>query len=130
MSDVVKKPRSLFDIAINVMLIAALVYLGFRYSGLLYPSTKVNSSAQAQAIMYSTKWCPVCVEARGFFARNKISYVEYDIEASEKRRQQFYQLGGQGVPLVLVGETTIFGLQKSKILKAIRLLSADKQSTK
>ncbi len=114
-----KLKKSVFDKSINLLLIVLVLYFAYRYIGLLYPSSKVNSPAQATAIMYSTKWCPACIEARGFFSQNNIAYFEYDVDKSEQARKQFLQLGGQGVPLIRIGNKTIYGMQREKILQAI-----------
>lgn len=60
-------------------------------------------------IMYSTQWCPYCRKAHAYFKRHKISYVEYDIEASEQNLAKFRELNGNGVPLILVGDKRMQG---------------------
>lgn len=63
--------------------------------------------------MYATKWCPYCHRARGYFKRHSVSYVEYDIEASAENLARFRELGGTGVPLILVGEKRLHGFSPS-----------------
>lgn len=60
-------------------------------------------------VMYSTQWCPYCRQARAYFERHKIAYVEYDVEASAQNRAQFQALNGRGVPLILVGDKRMQG---------------------
>ena len=60
-------------------------------------------------IMYSTKWCPYCHRARAYFERHSIDYVEYDIEASAENLAKFRELGGRGLPLILVGDRRMEG---------------------
>ena len=60
-------------------------------------------------VMYSTQWCPYCRKARAYFERRKITYVEYDIEASAQNLAQFQALNGHGVPLILVGDKRLQG---------------------
>lgn len=122
-----KSVRSKFDKVLNILLIGLLIYYVYRYAGLLLPSSKVDNPVQATAIMYSTRWCPFCAEARGFFALHQISYYEYDINQSEQGRNEFIALGGQGVPLIKIGKTVIHGMQRSKILQAVQGKTAVKQ---
>jgi len=123
-----KKPLNKFEKILNILLILLALYYVYRYSGLLYPSTKVETPAQAQAILYSTKWCPFCIEMRGFFAKNKIRYFEYDINTSKENERRFLQLGGQGVPLTTIGNITIHGMQGDKVLQAMSIHNASKKA--
>ncbi len=63
----------------------------------------------APVTMYSTDWCGYCAKTRRFFERNKIAYIEYDIEKSEKAKLEYDQLGGVGVPIVLVKNKLVRG---------------------
>lgn len=60
-------------------------------------------------IMYSTKWCPYCHRAREYFERHSIDYIEHDIEASAENLAKFRELGGRGLPLILVGDRRMDG---------------------
>jgi len=53
-------------------------------------------------VMYTTQSCPYCQKARMYFRRHKIDYLEYDIDASPENLARFRDLGGTGVPLILV----------------------------
>jgi glutaredoxin len=63
-------------------------------------------------VMYATAWCPYCAQARAYFARNGIAYVEHDVEASAAAHAEFRRLGGRGVPLIFVGEERIDGFNE------------------
>jgi glutaredoxin len=64
---------------------------------------------QQPLTMYSTSWCGYCAKTRRFFVRNNIAYEEFDIEKSEKAKLEYDQLGGGGVPIVLVDEQVVRG---------------------
>ena len=66
-----------------------------------------------RVIMYSTSWCTYCKKARNYFERNRVRYVEYDIEESTRARKEFDQLGGRGVPLIVVGRTKMSGFSEA-----------------
>jgi glutaredoxin len=46
---------------------------------------------------------------REFFASNGIRYTEEDIEQSSTALQQHRKLGGNGVPLIVVGDEVVKG---------------------
>lgn len=75
-------------------------------------------------VLYATEWCGYCQQTRELFAVNGIHYVEYDIEKSPDRYQEYRELGGRGVPLVNVAGTVIRGYAPDLILTAVRERSA------
>ena len=68
----------------------------------------------AAVVMYSTPWCGVCKRAKRYFEGKGIAFTEKDIEARESWREEFDQLGGRGVPLILVGDRTMSGFSASR----------------
>jgi glutaredoxin len=65
-----------------------------------------------KVVMYSTSWCGYCKKARRYFKANNIPYREFDIEDSPKAKKRFKSLGGNGVPLILVGKNKISGFNE------------------
>ena len=63
----------------------------------------------ASITMYSTDWCGHCKNARAYFASKGIRYREIDVEKSESGRKEFKELGGGGVPLIIVGDKVMRG---------------------
>jgi glutaredoxin len=77
---------------------------------------KAPVTARVGAItMYSTSWCVHCKRARNFFAANHITYTEVDVEASEAGKRDFKELGGGGVPLILVGDKAMRGFDEQRM---------------
>ncbi|MES9969064.1 MAG: glutaredoxin family protein [Candidatus Thiodiazotropha sp.] len=66
-----------------------------------------------KVVMYSTKRCGYCKQAREYFKRNKIHYVEYDVETSQKGRRDYKKLKGTGVPIILVGKRRMNGFTEA-----------------
>jgi glutaredoxin len=74
---------------------------------------KSSASPAARGItMYSTSWCVHCKRARNYFKENGIRYNEVDVEASEANQKEFKELGGGGVPLILVGDKAMRGFSE------------------
>lgn len=62
-----------------------------------------------RVVMYSTRWCGYCKQARAYFKQNGIRFIEHDIERSADARRAYDRLGGKGVPLILVGDRRMSG---------------------
>lgn len=68
--------------------------------------------AKKKVVMYATSWCPYCSKARKYFRANHIPYTEYDIEKDATAKQRHQELGGGGVPLILVDKERIRGFSE------------------
>ena len=73
-------------------------------------------------VMYSTSWCGYCRQARRYFKSKGIKYVERDIERSRLAKRAYDRLGGNGVPLIVVGENQMSGFSARKFDRLYRLL--------
>jgi glutaredoxin len=73
------------------------------------PPPSTAAPGAAAITFYSTAWCPHCKRARSYFAQKGLEVREVDIEASEDGMREFREFGGQGVPLILVGEQRMRG---------------------
>ncbi|PKO37164.1 MAG: NrdH-redoxin [Betaproteobacteria bacterium HGW-Betaproteobacteria-6] len=69
----------------------------------------VAASEQPAVVLYATSWCGYCKMTREFFASNGIRYTEEDIEQSSTALLQHRKLGGNGVPLTVVGDEVVKG---------------------
>lgn len=67
-----------------------------------------------EVIMYATPWCGYCKKARRYFQQNNIAFREYDIESSSSAHRRFKQLGGNGVPLIVIGKKKISGFSVAR----------------
>ena len=76
-------------------------------------------------IIYSTPTCVYCKMAKDFFQKNGIAYVEHNVAADEKAREEMFTKSRQmGVPVIDVDGTIVVGFDK-KNLETL-LLSAKK----
>lgn len=73
-----------------------------------------KKAIQKDVIMYSAEWCGVCKKAKAYFQEKNISFIEYDIDTSEKGKNDFAKLGGRGVPIVFVGNKQMNGFSPAK----------------
>jgi len=71
------------------------------------------AKAKEKVRIYTTVWCGYCKKAKAHLATRGVPYDEVDVEASERGRSEFTQLGGRGVPVILVGNQRMDGFDAS-----------------
>ena len=76
---------------------------------------------QGTVEMFVTDWCGYCRKARQYMDANGIPYVTYDIEKDSAAKQRFQELGGGGVPLILIGSKKISGFSPEAVEYYLRL---------
>lgn len=86
------------------------------------PSDKpvvLHKSNPPEIVMFGTRNCPFCSQARQFFEKHNLPYTEHDIENSDKHRDLFYMMGGKGTPLIIVNKQIIHGFEEELIRKEL-----------
>lgn len=76
--------------------------------------------SRPQVVMYSAEWCGVCRRAKQYFSEQQIPYKELDIDKSKQAQEGFERLGGQGVPIILVGKRRMNGFSAARFEKMYR----------
>ena len=71
------------------------------------PTGKVRFSGAIE--MYVTDWCSACKMAEKYIASKNYPVVKYDIEKDKGAQLRYKELGGRGVPLILVGSNRMSG---------------------
>lgn len=70
--------------------------------------------------IFTTKTCIHCVMAKNFMKEKGIEFVEYNISTNEeKRNEAIGKYHAQGVPLIVVNETPIYGFKPEEILSLV-----------
>lgn len=65
--------------------------------------------------MYVTDWCPVCKKAEQYMSAKSYPFVAYDIEKDRAAMKRYQELGGRGVPLILLGNQKLSGFSSGAI---------------
>ena len=73
------------------------------------PPVSRNERFSGTVELYVTEWCGYCKKARSYLDSRGIPYVSYDIEKDSSARQRHKELGGRGVPLIIIGPNKMFG---------------------
>ena len=82
--------------------------------------TSAQAQEQPEVVLYATDWCGYCAATRQFFAANGIRYTELDIEKSSDAAAGHRRLGGNGVPLIVVGDEIVNGYNEALLRKLLR----------
>ncbi|MFL0809279.1 MAG: hypothetical protein K6L76_02575 [Agarilytica sp.] len=102
------------------------IVLAFQFRGTIMdainPPPDFSHASSADVIMYSTKTCGYCAKARRLFEKMNVTVDERDVESSQQYSSEFKQLGGRGVPLIVIGEEVIKGYSKNKIIESLEKL--------
>ncbi len=77
---------------------------------------------QPKIVLYSTSWCPHCREAKEYFTKNNIAFINRDVEEDGDAMvllTEKYQ--SRGVPLIVIGndEKILKGFQQDEFEKAV-----------
>jgi len=68
-----------------------------------------TAKAKDKVRIYTAVWCGYCKQAKAHLAARGVPYDEVDVEASERGHSEYAQLGGRGVPVILVGSQRMDG---------------------
>ena len=75
---------------------------------------------EQDVVMYSASWCGYCDQARAYFEDNDIPFEEYDVETSPKGRRDYAEMGGNGVPVILIGDRRMVGFSAERFAALYR----------
>jgi glutaredoxin len=75
---------------------------------------------QSKVVLYGTAWCGYCAKTRDYFKKNHIDFVDLDIEKSLDAQKAYAQLGGGGVPVILIGNRKIQGFNAGALEEALK----------
>lgn len=103
-----------------VILVAGIVFAMGKLS--LRPMEARNTEMHTnEVVLYATEWCGYCRKARDFFKENNIAYTEYDIEKSSEAKNNYDQLKGKGIPLVVINGKIIDGYNPGLMAKLLNI---------
>ena len=97
------------------------------------PQTGIGKIPHAQikplVIIYTLSTCPHCMEAKEYFTKNNIPFVNREVDADSQHMDDLMQIYDKmnvpyqkrGVPLIIIGDSIkLQGFNKDKVQDAIR----------
>ncbi len=70
--------------------------------------------------LYSGSRCPHCSQARRLLQQQNITFLERNIQTNTKAFKDFSRLGGREIPLIRIGNTTLFGFNHKQLIKTLK----------
>ncbi|GIP54579.1 MULTISPECIES: glutaredoxin family protein [Paenibacillus] len=70
-------------------------------------------------IVYTSTNCPHCRQVKSFLGEKGVAFEERNIEQNEEYAQQVWDMGMRAVPVTLIGEHRILGMNKTQFEKAL-----------
>ena len=83
-------------------------------------SAPAAGAAKPQVKMLATAWCGYCARARAYLKSRGIPFEELDVEKSAQGRQEYRELKGRGVPIILVGNQRMNGYDQGRLEGLLR----------
>ncbi|WP_433944118.1 glutaredoxin family protein [Paenibacillus sp. SN-8-1] len=72
-----------------------------------------------QAIVYTSTNCPHCKQVKSFLTEKGVSFEERNVETNDEYAQQVFDMGMRAVPVTLIGDFKIVGMNKLQFDKAL-----------
>lgn len=77
------------------------------------------AATTADAIVYSSTHCIYCRQLKQYLTDQNVAYEERNVDENETFADELYSLGMSSVPVTVIGETTILGMNPTRIKKAL-----------
>lgn len=80
-------------------------------------------SAAPHIIVYSSTNCHYCGQVKKYLNENHIAFEERNIDLDEKYAEELWNTGMRSVPVTIVGDKKILGMNLTKLNQALGLQS-------
>jgi glutaredoxin len=72
-----------------------------------------------KVVIYTTSRCVYCTKAKQYMAKKGVRYREVNIDSSITGKEEYRKLGGNGVPLIMVGDQKLEGFSETSLDRAL-----------
>jgi glutaredoxin len=73
----------------------------------------------ARVVIYTTLRCPHCQHLKRWLKKNQIPFLDFNVAKPGKMQKQFFKLGGQSVPMIMVGDRQFVGFNPNQLKSAL-----------
>jgi glutaredoxin 3 len=92
------------------------------------PQSKVVQGGAAKQqypkiVLYSVSWCPHCKDAKEYFTRNNIPFINKDVEVDDVAMTELTKkYKSQGVPVIVIGDDKVIlkGFSEERFRQAVK----------
>ena len=69
----------------------------------------------ARVVIYTTLRCPHCQHLKRWLKRNQVPFLDFNVAKPGKMQKRFFELGGQSVPMVVIGDRQFVGFNPNQL---------------
>jgi glutaredoxin-like YruB-family protein len=70
----------------------------------LSPAKAEAAKKYPRIVLFSVAWCPHCKDAKDYFTKNNIPFINRDVEVDEKAMEELTgKYKSNGVPVIVIG---------------------------
>lgn len=66
-------------------------------------------------VIYTTLRCPHCHHLKRWLKKNQVPFLDFNVGKPGKIQKRFFELGGQCVPLIVVGDHLYKGFNPNQL---------------
>ena len=114
--------RALMRPALLTLLALSLLALGFQRWH-LWSNDPRRTNPPGKVVLYATDWCPACAKLRTCLQRHDVPFEERDVDRSAQAEAEWAALDGTGIPVTLVGQRVLYGLDPAELKEALAEVS-------
>lgn len=70
--------------------------------------------------IYTSDTCGRCIQAKEYFKKNNIEYVEHNINKNSEDRKELIRMGYMSVPVILINEEHVLGFDLKRIEELLK----------
>jgi len=71
-------------------------------------------------ILLSASWCGYCAQEKEALIAAKVPFRELDVEGSEEGEDAYRAVGGNGIPVTVIGKDVVFGFDPDRLTSLLR----------
>lgn len=72
----------------------------------------------AKVVMYTTQYCPYCVQAKALLRNKGVTFAEVDVSGDDALRNQMVEASGRRtVPQIFINDSPIGGFEELRSLE-------------
>jgi len=88
----------------------------------------VKQQSYPKVVLYSVAWCPHCKEAKEYFTKNNIPFINKDVEIDDKAMDELTKkYKSQGVPVIVLDDKKVIkGFSPEIFEKAVKEIQSRK----
>ena len=74
-----------------------------------------------RVVIYTTLRCPHCQHLKRWLKKNQIPFLDFNVGKPGKIQKRFFELGGQSVPLIVIGDQLFTGFNPNQLKRALEV---------